>query len=530
VAPVHVIEAIKAAGRARQPRTIAALVVAVASIVLLIAVAAPARPGGQPSPTVPANVAAADPTVAPPTVNPTELPSVPTVTPSPTLRPTPTPTPQNEFYVDPRGNDSASGTLDRPWRTLAHAAQAVPAGATVFIRAGTYDAFTISVAGGAAAPTRFVAYPGEKPIVDGRGKVDYTIRFVGAAHVTLNGLRVTGGSDLRQNGGGISIENSAQITIADSEIHHNRAFGVRILDSTDVLVEDNDIHDNATGVRITAARDGVVIRDNTIHDNNQMMVNTADVFGDDAGGDGVAIVSGAGQVLVEGNQLWRNRAQSFDYGYDGGAFSVYAASNWTIRDNRTWDNRNVLETGTDAEDTPCDNGRFVRNLNYGATTVDRTVGVVLRCASNTIVANNTFYGLQYFVFDISDHTASFGGSIEGLQVVNNVVSISDGKVYGLESALPASVVIDYNVVHDSGAGYFATNLSDGYTTFAEFQLATGLDVHSSSADPRFKAPRTGDFTLTAGSPAIDRGIQIAGVTDVFDGLRPDCGYVEAALP
>jgi parallel beta-helix repeat protein len=520
----------EAGGRARQPRTIAALVVAVASIVLLISVAAPDHPGGAPSPTVPATRAAVALSVAPATVAPTATTTASAFSPDPTTRPTPTPTPHNEFYVAPGGDDSGPGSLDRPWRTLAHAAQSAPAGTTVFIRAGTYEPFVISLAGEAAAPTRFVAYPGEKPIVDGRGTVDYTIRVVGAAHLTLSGLRVTGGSAPRQNGGGISVENSAGVSIVDSEIHHNRAFGVRILDSMDVVVEGNDIHDNATGVRVTAARDGVVIRDNTIHDNNQMMVNTADVFGDDAGGDGVAIVSGAGHVLVEGNQLWRNRAKSFDYGYDGGAFSVYAASNWTILNNRTWDNRNVLETGTDAEDTPCDNGRFVRNLNYGATTVDRTVGVVLRCASNTIVANNTFYGLQYFVFDISDHTASFGGSIEGLQVVNNVVSISDGKVYGLESALPASVVVDYNVVHDSGSGYFATNLGDGYATFAEFQLATGLDLHSSSGDPRFKAPKATDFALTPGSPAIDRGIQIAGVTDAFAGLRPDCGYLEASTP
>jgi hypothetical protein len=97
-------------------------------------------------------------------------------------------------------------------------------------------------------------------------------------------------------------------------------------------------------------------------------------------------------VLVYEHRIWGNRELSYDYGYDGGAFSVYAASNWTFRDNVTWDNRNVLETGTDAARTPCDGGSFVRNLNYGATTVDRTVGMVLRCASNTLVANNTFAG------------------------------------------------------------------------------------------------------------------------------------------
>ena len=116
----------------------------------------------------------------------------------------------------------------------------------------------------------------------------------------------------------------------------------------------------------------------------------------------------------------------------------------------TWDNRNVLETGTDSATTPCDSNTFTRNLNYGATTADQTVGMVLRCASNTLVANNTFHGMQYFVFAISHNQGGWGGSVDGLRIVNNVISVATGKVYGIDTALPASVVIDHNVVHQVG--------------------------------------------------------------------------------
>ena len=112
-----------------------------------------------------------------------------------------------------------------------------------------------------------------------------------------------------------------------------------------------------------------MVRDNDVHDNDLMMVNTPDVRGDDVGGEAISLVKSTGHVLVTNNRIWGNRAQSYDYGYDGGAFSVYAASNWTITGNTTWDNRNIMETGTDANKTPCDNNVFTRNLNYGATTV-----------------------------------------------------------------------------------------------------------------------------------------------------------------
>lgn len=452
--------------------------------------------------------------------------------PSPAATPVASPasTPTGELYVSPTGSDSSPGTLGAPWKTLQHAADVAPPGATVIIRAGTYAPFVMRRSGSAAAPTKLIAFPGEKPVIDGRQQIDYTVRFVGAAYVTLSGVTVTGGTGPRQTGGGVSVDTSNHVTIQGSEIHHNRAFGVRIVGSSDVLVTANDIHDNAVGVRVSSSGNGNVISANRIHDNNLMMTNTLLTYGDDAGGDGVAIVSTTGEVTVEGNQLWRNRALSYDYGYDGGAFSVYAASNWTIRNNTTWDNRNVLETGTDPLNTPCDNGRFVRNLSYGQTSVDRSVGLVLRCASNTIVANNTFSGLQYFTFDISNNTRTFGGSIDGLRIVNNVVSVAGGKIYGLESALPASVVIDYNVLYNSGTGYFASRLGVGLRTLADFQAATGRDRHSVFADPRFIAAASGDYSLAAGSPAIDRGTTVAGVTTTFAGTRPDCGYLEAAAP
>jgi parallel beta-helix repeat protein len=428
------------------------------------------------------------------------------------------------------GNDGAPGTLESPWLTLQKAADVVPVGSTVFVRGGTYGPFVMSRSGTSSQPVTFAAFASEVPVIDGGGVTEYTVRVTRASYVRLVGLTVTGGYSAGHRGGGIMIENSSGVEMRNNIVRNNHSYGIRLLASSDVLIQGNELYGNAVGVHLGRVGEGVSVVENRIHDNNQMIVNTPTTVGDDAGGDGVAIVNSTGHVVVARNLLWGNRALSYDYGYDGGAFSVYASSNWTIRDNVTWDNRNVLETATDAAKTPCDGGYFVRNLNYGATTVDRTVGMVLRCASNTLVANNTFAGIQYFVFDISNNSGSWGSSIEGLRVINNVATLTSGKVYSILTSLPASVVLDRNVLHYSGSSVLATVVGNSTSSLATFQSWTGQETNGVVADPHFRAPETNDYTLLSDSQAIDRGTTIPGVTDGFTGVAPDSGYAEFQLP
>ncbi len=435
--------------------------------------------------------------------------------------------PANSYHVAPDGSDAAAGSAAAPWRTLQKAADTVPAGATVLVRDGTYAGFIMRRSGTAAAPITFAAYPGEKPVVDGRDAVAYVIRLVGVSHVRLVGLTVQGGYAERHSGGGVSIESSSHVVVRDSLIRGNKAFGIRSAGSTHVLIEANEVTGNAVGVHINGAGEGTVVSNNLVHDNTRMMVNTPDVANDDVGAEGIALVRSTGRVVVRDNYLWGNRAPSYDYGYDGGAFSVYAASNWTITGNTSWDNRNVLETGTDAAMTPCANNVFTRNLSYGATTVDRTVGMVLRCAENMLVANNTFRGMQHFVFALSHNRSGWGGSTEGLRIVNNIVSISTGTIFRIENSLPASVMTDSNLVEVSAGAYVASAPGRGSTaSLATFRSWMGWEQDGVQADPGFVDAQANDYRLRADSAAVDTAWVIPGVTDGHTGEAPDRGYAE----
>jgi parallel beta-helix repeat protein len=445
--------------------------------------------------------------------------------------PSPTPTPGSSgkaYYVSPTGNDGNPGTLAAPWKSLQKAADTVPAGSTIYMRGGTHGPFVMRRSGTSSAPITFTAYGTEKPVVDGKKAVPYTIKIVGASYVRFTNLTIQGSFDNGYSGAGITAENSSYVEIRNNLIVDNKAWGVRSFNSTHVTIDGNEVSQNAVGIHVGRAGQGTTVTNNLVHTNNKMIVNTANISGDDSGGEGVALVMTTGTVTVRGNRIWANRASSYDYGYDGGAFSIYGASNWIITENVAWNNRNVLESGTDGSKTPCNNGRFTRNVVYGAATVDRSVGMALRCASNTLVANNTFHGTDSFAFDISHNKGTWGGSIEGLQIVNNIVSISNGKVYGIETfPLPSSVVINNNLLHNAGTGYLVSVIGLGGTiSLATFRLWTGFEKDGIAGHPRFVDPARHDYRLRADSPAIDQGRIVNGVTDGFRGTAPDIGRFE----
>ncbi|HYC02304.1 MAG TPA: hypothetical protein VED40_03375, partial [Azospirillaceae bacterium] len=55
----------------------------------------------------------------------------------------------------------------------------------------------------------------------------------------------------------------------------------------------------------------------------------------------------------------------------------------------------------------------------------------------------------------------------------------------------------------------------------------GYDAGGVNADPRFADLAGRDLGLAAGSPAIDRGIALPGITTDFDGTAPEIGAVAA---
>ena len=496
-----------------------------------------AEPTATPAPTAPTT---AEPTPEPtrtpkPTAEPTPEPTPePTATPAPTAPPTAEPTatptldPERTYHVSTTGSDSAAGTRAAPWLTLQKAADTVPPGALVIVRAGTYAGFTVRRSGTQGDPTIYRGDPdGARPVLDGAigGRVD-VVKLTGVHDVRIEGFEITGSTGGNYVGAGVRTDSDAtRVAIVDNLIHDNRSYGILSHSSTAIIIRGNDIHGNEQGIEIRYAGDGTRIIDNRIHHQDRMLRNTVG-GNDDSGASGIGFVKSTGAVLASGNVIHGNRAASYDYTWDGGAFEIYGASNVTMTDNIVYDNENVLETGTDSGHA-CSGNTFAHNVAWGASTQGRAWGMFLRCGEGMLVANNTFVDVEGFVFSLGSDSATYSGRIEGLRIANNVIDVTGtgAKVYGMVTAMPDSVRINGNLVRTSGQ---VATMPDGRrtTSLATFTEWTGFETKGISGDPRFTDRAGRDYTLQASSPAIDAGVVIADVSDVYSGTAPDLGRYE----
>ena len=144
--------------------------------------------------------------------------------------------------------------------------------------------------------------------------------------------------------------------------------------------------------------------------------------------------------------------------------------------------------------------------------------IYINGVSGAKVYNNTIYN------DGMNSTASITLRIEGAQgatntVIKNNIIITSGLVVDVDTDSYSGLDIDYNIYYDlSGSISFRHNVTD--YTFSEWQ-GLGHDLNStvlneSEFNALFTDAANGDFSLAAGSQAIDAGEDLGATYD--DGL------------
>ena len=424
------------------------------------------------------------------------------------------------LYVAPDGSDRARGSASKPLRTLQAAADRARPGTTVEIRPGRYEGFRMTRSGRPGTPITFAGAAGSRrPVIAGGPDHPDVIELVDVRHVRLHRIAVTG-AQTRWNSG-VRIERAANISIRNSTLTGNRSFGLKATDARRVSIVGNRIGHNETGLEFVGGVAGSQVTRNDIFDNDRPIISDP-APNNDRGSSAINFYKATGPITVSANRIWGNGSATMDWGRDGSAFEVYASSKLRFRGNRLWDNHNVMETGTDGTRRPCDRNRFVLNVAFAKSHAVPSKGLILRCASQMTVANNTFYDLDDFAYDITA-TGPYAGSIEGLRIQNNIAVSGRDKTMSIDSQLPASVSIDFNLMFNGADGLLAYVAGRGATSdFAKFREWTGYEQHGLSAAPRFRNPGSANFRLRRGSPAIGRGTPLRGVTP-RDDSTPDLG-------
>ncbi|MGO8986455.1 MAG: hypothetical protein ACLQFM_16865 [Terriglobales bacterium] len=487
------------------------------------------------------------------------------------------------YFVSKKGSDSNPGTIGSPWLTIQHAANAVSAGATVYVFGGVYnESVNFPKSGTASAPITFQSYPGQSAVIDGTGlSVTGTrglINIVGRrSYITVNGFEIRQYTTSSENdvptgvwitgsGTGIQILNNRVHNITTKAEANGNAFGIAVYGTsktpiTQLVISGNEVYDLRTGESESVNVDGNVthfkITNNLVHDNDNIGI-------DAIGYEGVGPV-GYDEAMygeISGNTIYNisgitNPGEGYEYDADGlycdgcayvtfernvilqADYGIETTSeNQVCQSNGTeWSGPN--NTGTAARGKfPC-YGRYVtvrNNIFYNSNACGNSIGGYAPASKNgghsngggssyhDVFVNNTLYNNATQPGNYSE-----GGSTGEFQIQNQVGS-EQGDIYEnnlvyagtfntwIYSYAPFSptypappATLNWNLYH-SDAGYVeGTSIWWGnfssYTSFANWQTASGEDANSLNADPLFVNLRAAppNFDTIPSSPAIAAG-------------------------
>ena len=143
-------------------------------------------------------------------------------------------------------------------------------------------------------------------------------------------------------------------------------------------------------------------------------------------------------------------------------------------------------------------------------------------ANNMTVVNNTIWNMTTAMTFFS---SGFGdSSTDGFIFTNNIV-VASGAFFYIQKEWASTATISHNLYYSMASPQYFGCTIVCYTTFDSWRTGTGKEAASVSADPNLVSPTT-NFTPGLGSPAIDRGQVVSGITDGSQGVRPDIGARE----
>ncbi|TET55345.1 MAG: right-handed parallel beta-helix repeat-containing protein [Anaerolineales bacterium] len=394
-------------------------------------------------------------------------------------------------YVAPTGDDSGPNfctNIITPCRTVQ---QAVTYGSTddlILVATGTYTAADAAVAvvyvqegdtiRGGYSPDFSEWDPEAYPTtLDGRGSMR-VIWVNNATGTVLEGLRVfnglASGSVDQRRGGGIYVNSSSNVVISTCKVFSNSAEqlggGIFIGSTTSATLQANRVYSNEAGligggIEIVSSDDAMLV-DNLVYSNTS---------GADYGG---LVLSGGSDAVLLGNSIYGNSAAD-----DGGGLLIYECTNSLVVNTVVADNQ-IGGSGEGAGVWIHDGDARLLHTTVARNTGGAGDGILLSdnataSITNTIIASHT----------VGVRTATGG-------VVTLTATLWGGAAWANGSDVSGTGIV-------SGTNYFG--------------------------DPAFVDPDNDDYHISAGSPAMNVGVNAGIATDIDGEIRlgtPDLGADE----
>ncbi len=388
-----------------------------------------------------------------------------------------------DYYVSPSGADSNPGTLEKPWRNLQKAAETLGPGDRVLIRAGIYRERVHPVRSGTEAlPILYEAYPGEKPVLDGKGirLADWSGLFMleKVSYILVKGLTVQHTGPYESNAG-FMVEGSDHVTLTGNRTYNTRSSGIGVWHSRDVVVEGTKVelacHGGSEECITVAQTDGFEVKDNEVYHGG------SGHHGD--GGEGIDAKDGACHGTIHGNRVHHLlHLGIYVDAWDLPTHDVEVFNN-VSHDNQSDGMAVAAEDGGVLERVSIHDNVVYHNKHNGFEVANWGEPVPHHPIRHIQVFQNTFWG---------NGTGQWGGGIrldnseaEDLLVQNNIVADNYSFQIGVGKK-PTGMIIRHNFIQ----GYRHSR-GEGETRGEDFTEGKAL----------FENPEEGDFRLRPQSPA-----------------------------
>jgi parallel beta-helix repeat protein len=373
--------------------------------------------------------------------------------------PPPPPPATPTFYVDKNNSscsNSGSGSANQPYCSISAGAAAVTAGQVLVVHGGTYnEQVSLANSGTSTAPITIKAAEGETVTLSGSAHGFY---ISAKSYITIDGFNVTTTSS-----DGILLANSNHITLTRNSVSNSglplqglTARGIRLSTTTASTISSNNVSNcSNSGIYIQNDSPNNIIRSN--QSNNNASAYTRQANGIDNRGNG---------TIIDSNTTHNNEDSGIQ-NYPGGASSL-------VLNNTSYNNG---DHGIDNYNA--DHIRIFNNTVYHNV----TAGINLEGDTSTAASNST----------VENNIAVDNG-------INSPRTTSNIRVDTL--SVPGTSV-NYNLVYLSQPSTEYIWGKTGFSSQPAFRTATGQEQNGLEANPKFADQANGNFSLSAGSNAID---------------------------